>query len=67
MFATGRAVSFPVELGAVVGCRVGNRPAALPPGLKLGLAEGTTDTGARVAELGRPGKLLTGSGEVSGT
>jgi hypothetical protein len=67
VFATGRARAFPVKLGAGFGATVGNRPAALPPGLRLGLADGATGTAGRVEPAERPGKLLTGSGEVNGT
>jgi hypothetical protein len=52
VFATGRVRAFWVELGVGDGSSVGNRPAALPPGLRAGLA------------AGMPGRLPTGSGEV---
>lgn len=53
MFATGRVLAFWAELGLGDGSSVGNRPAALPPGRRVGLAAGML------------GRLPTGSGEVT--
>ena len=57
MLATARALVFFDEPGVGVGLRVGNSPAALPPGLRLALGAGATP--------GMPGRLPTGSGEVT--
>src|ERR1700761_1839567 len=58
VFPTGRVLAFlpgdlPGAPAAGDGSRVGNRVAALPPGLRLGLSAGI------------PGSVPTGSGEVT--
>jgi hypothetical protein len=50
--ATTRVAAFLTLLAVGDGASVGNRPAALPPGVRLGLGVGTS------------GRLPTGSGDV---
>lgn len=57
VLATARAPAFCDASGDGDGWMVGKSPAALPPGLRLGLGAGATP--------GMPGRLPTGSGEVT--